>query len=186
MADNVRIQSRKIFVLFSVCGYVYSPTHICYPARICSINELQPFAIMVGGHVALYQSWPHVLITKLVQPSHNDVIPTVKEISEIFWLTISALTYDLHQLIHNFKSHAPSLMFVWRIAEPVSSFFNHRLIVAWQIALSGKCGSYLGKCKWCWIILFFKKVINEAYWANMHFYWLLERHLNIQTCTSLH
>ncbi len=36
------------------------------------------------GHVALYPRWPHVLIAKLFQPPHNDVFPTVKELSEIF------------------------------------------------------------------------------------------------------
>ncbi len=35
-------------------------------------------------HVALYPIWPHVLIAKLFQPPHNDVFPTVKELSEIF------------------------------------------------------------------------------------------------------
>ncbi len=37
-----------------------------------NIYDLQPFAIMV------------VLLNKLFQPSHNCVIPTVKELSEIF------------------------------------------------------------------------------------------------------
>ncbi len=36
------------------------------------------------GHVALYPTWPGVLIAKLFQPSHNGVIPTAKELSEIF------------------------------------------------------------------------------------------------------
>ncbi len=34
------------------------------------------------GHVAVYPCWPHVLITKLFQSSHNGVIPTVKELSD--------------------------------------------------------------------------------------------------------
>ncbi len=36
------------------------------------------------GHVALYPRCPHVPIANLFQPPHNDVFPTVKELSEIF------------------------------------------------------------------------------------------------------
>ncbi len=36
------------------------------------------------GHAALYPRGPHVLIVKLFQSPHNDVCPTVKELSEIF------------------------------------------------------------------------------------------------------
>ncbi len=73
---------------------------------------------------------PHVLITKLFQPSHNGVIPTVKELSEIFWHTIRALANNLHQFIHIFKSHSlckdmlnPSVNF--RLA---NSFIRHMWI----------------------------------------------------------
>ncbi len=48
------------------------------------------------GHVAMYPRCPHVFLTKLCQPFHNGVIPTVKELSDIFWRNIRALTYDLH------------------------------------------------------------------------------------------
>ncbi len=71
------------------------------------------------GHVALYPRWPHVLIAKLVQPPHNGVFPTVKELSEIFWRKIRAWTYDFHKFIHNFKSHVPLQKFVWCIAARV-------------------------------------------------------------------
>ncbi len=50
------------------------------------------------GRVAVYPRWPHVLITKFVQPSQNGVIPTVKELSETFWHKIRAFTYDLKRL----------------------------------------------------------------------------------------
>ncbi len=58
------------------------------------------------GYVAMYPRCPHVLLTKLCQPFHNDVIPTVKELSDIVWRNIRALIYDLNQFIYNFKSHA--------------------------------------------------------------------------------
>ncbi len=50
--------------------------------------------------------WPHVLISELLQSSHNGAFSTVKELSEIFGRTIRTLVYDLHQFIHNFKAHA--------------------------------------------------------------------------------
>ncbi len=59
------------------------------------------------GHVALYPRWPHVLIGKLFQPSHNCVIPTVKLTKRDILTQNIALIYDLHQCIHNFKSNAP-------------------------------------------------------------------------------
>ncbi len=36
------------------------------------------------GYAAVYPSWPHVLITNHFEPSQNDAIPTIKELSEIF------------------------------------------------------------------------------------------------------
>ncbi len=48
------------------------------------------------GHVALYPRWPHVLIAKLFQLPNNDVCPTVKKLSGIFWRKIKAWTYDFH------------------------------------------------------------------------------------------
>ncbi len=81
--------------------------------------NLQPFAIMVGGQVAIYPSRPHALITKFIQPFHNCTISTVKELSVIFWRAIRALAYDLHQLIYNFKYHAPLRRFAWYIADAV-------------------------------------------------------------------
>ncbi len=71
------------------------------------------------GNVAVYPCWPHVLITKLFQPSHIGVIPTVKELSEIFWCTIRALANDLHQFINNFESHARLQIFAWCFASLV-------------------------------------------------------------------
>ncbi len=59
-------------------------------------------------HVAVNPCWLHVLIAKLFNPSHNGVIPTVKELSEIFWRTIRALV--------NFKSYAPLQRFTLCIA----------------------------------------------------------------------
>ncbi len=54
----------------------------------------------------VYPSWPHVLITKLVQLLHNCAFPTVKEKKRDIWGSIRAVTYDLYQLIHNVKSKA--------------------------------------------------------------------------------
>ncbi len=34
--------------------------------------------------VAMYPRWPHVLMGNLFQSPHNDVFPTVKELSKIF------------------------------------------------------------------------------------------------------
>ncbi len=39
--------------------------------------SLQHSTIMFGGQVAVYERWPHVLITKLFQPSHKCAIPAV-------------------------------------------------------------------------------------------------------------
>ncbi len=46
----------------------------------------------------------------------SGVIPTVKVLSEIYWRKIRALTCNLHQFIHNFKSHTPLQRFAWYIA----------------------------------------------------------------------
>ncbi len=89
---------------------------------------LQPFAITVGEQVVVYPSLPHFLITKLLQPLHNCVFTTVKELSEIFWRPITALTYDLHQLIHNFKSHALLQRFTFRIAGSITCRLAKRLV----------------------------------------------------------
>ncbi len=68
------------------------------------------------GHVAAYPSWPYVHLTKLFQPSHNCIIPTVKDLSVILWCKIRALIYDLHHVFHNFKSNVPLQRFAWCIA----------------------------------------------------------------------
>ncbi len=65
------------------------------------VLQFAPFHDHGLGHVAMYPSWPHVLVAKLFQPFQNGVILTVKELCEIFSRTIRALAYDLYQLIHN-------------------------------------------------------------------------------------
>ncbi len=84
-----------------------------------TVLQLACFRNYDWGQVVVYQSCPHVLITKLFQPSRNCVISIVKQLCKICWCKIRALTYDLHQLIHNFKSHAPLQRFVWWITDPV-------------------------------------------------------------------
>ncbi len=66
-------------------------------------------------HVAVFPSWTHVLITKLFQPTHNCVIPTVKEQSELNWCKAMALI-NVHQFIQNVKYYAPLQWFAWCIA----------------------------------------------------------------------
>ncbi len=78
-----------------------------------SVNEqqlfynLQPFVVTVGGEV--------VLITNLFKPTHNYYIPTDRELCEISWLAIRALTNDLHFL----KSRVLLPRFPWCIGGPV-------------------------------------------------------------------
>ncbi len=62
-------------------------------------------------YVAVYPCWPHVLLAKLFNSSHNGVMLMVKELSEIFWRTIRALV--------NFKYHAPLQRFTLGIASLV-------------------------------------------------------------------
>ncbi len=71
------------------------------------------------GRVAVYPRWPHVLLTKLFQPFHNSAIPKVKELSEIFWRKIRALTDNLRQFILSFKPHAPLQRFARCVADLV-------------------------------------------------------------------
>ncbi len=53
------------------------------------VQQLAAFRDHGWRQFVVYPSWPHVLITKLFQPSHNCAIPTVKERSKGFWPTIS-------------------------------------------------------------------------------------------------
>ncbi len=47
-------------------------------------NDFNDQAKLIPFLAFLDHGWGHVLITKIVQPSHNGVIPTVKELTEIF------------------------------------------------------------------------------------------------------
>ncbi len=38
------------------------------------------------------------------------------ELNEIFWRTVRAVAYDLHQLMHKFKSLTPLQRYAWCIA----------------------------------------------------------------------
>ncbi len=95
---------------------------------------------MVGDMLQCIQDAHMFFLTKLCQPFHNGVIPIVKELSDIVWRNIRALIYDLNQFIYNFKSHALLQRFASMALS--SSLLNHRQIVAWLIALSGKCELY--------------------------------------------
>ncbi len=82
---------------------------------------------MVGIRGAVCSSLPHVLITKLFQPSKNQVISIVKELSMqycIYECAVRTLTYDLHQPIHNFTFHVQDLLRA--SLTPSSSLFYHR------------------------------------------------------------
>ncbi len=115
--------SSKPFISHSCCIRSKSVCQIIFDWQMSSgandqANVLQ-YAAFRGhgwGHGAAYPSWPHVLITKLSQPSHNCIIPTVKELSVILWRKIGALIYDLHHVFQNFKSNAPLQRFAWCIA----------------------------------------------------------------------
>ncbi len=48
------------------------------------VLQFAAFSDYGWGQVALYQRITHLLIGKLFQPPHNDVFPSVKELSEIF------------------------------------------------------------------------------------------------------
>ncbi len=68
---------------------------------------------------------------QFLQSSNNGVIKTVKGLIEIFCGKIKALSDNLHQFNHHFKSHADSQRIAWCIAGLVlqlpKPLLNHRL-----------------------------------------------------------
>ncbi len=111
----------------SICKFKFNRQMSSNVNDQAKVSQFAAFRDHGLGHVALYPRWPHVLIGTLFQPHHSDVFPTIKELSEIFWHTIRALAYDLNQLIHNFKSHAPLQRFAWCITGLVLRLLNPSL-----------------------------------------------------------
>ncbi len=109
------------------------------------------------GHVAVYQSWPHVLLTKLFQPPHNGFIPTTKEQSKIFWRKIGALACVLHLFIQNLKSHAPLQRFAWWFATLVFQLLKPSLKCRLDNSLNRKKEIWFKERLICWINVFRKE-----------------------------
>ncbi len=58
-----------------------------------------------------------IMVVYQCQPPHNCVILTGKKLCEIVWQAVRDTAYDLHQLMHNFTSHAPLQKSAWVTAD---------------------------------------------------------------------
>ncbi len=76
------------------------------------------------GHAALYQRWPQVFISKLFQPPHSDVFPTIMELSEMQNKDMNLQFPIIHPQLQVSCTFAKKL---FGASLPVSSnFLNHR------------------------------------------------------------